>query len=140
MNEKEKLFVETINDLQKRLEARGEYEILGISSLLRKLLIDGNPLLHQINREHKLKVTFEVTIDENFYNKFKDGFPLPDFYSVQDGIDPQTSRPGKNSRSADLDGLLSTPMMLVNGKTYAVKDMVLFEANVTGELEVIGLL
>ncbi|MDA1330530.1 MAG: hypothetical protein DWG76_06775 [Chloroflexi bacterium] len=132
MNEKEELFIETIGDLKKRLESTNEYEILGISGLLRKLLIDNNPLVHQVNRNYKKKLDFEISVDQFFENLDKPGIPRPEMYFVQDGIDPETSRPGKASKSVGLQALLATPVMLIKEKVYSVKDIVKFEANVMG--------
>lgn len=46
------LLVETVADVQRRSEdpgARSRYELLGIAPLLRKLLIDGHPLLNTVS-------------------------------------------------------------------------------------------
>lgn len=128
----ENLFINTLKDLKNKLASADDYEILGISGLLRKLLIDGNPLAHQVNRQYKQKLEFEIGVDNNFDDFEKGKMSSLEFYSVQDGFDPKTSRPGKISRKVNLDAMLRTPLMLVNGRTYTVRDIILFEANIMG--------
>lgn len=56
------LFLETMADIAVRSQRRdlSRYQTLGLAPLLRKLLVDHNPLLHQVNRPHQLKLTFSA--------------------------------------------------------------------------------
>jgi hypothetical protein len=46
----EELFLNSIDDLQKRVTSGvPEYDVVGISSLLRKLLLDEKPLVHLLS-------------------------------------------------------------------------------------------
>lgn len=122
------LFLETLKDLEARITQQDPYTILGASALIRKLLLDDAPLVDQVNRQHRLKLTFEVTESQAQVP----GMPAPTFYSVQDGIDPATARPGKITKTVNRDQLLSYVLSVVEGRSYTLREIVLFEANVMG--------
>ena len=128
MDYAENLFLETLKDLEARVSARDPYTILGASALIRKLLLDDVPLVDQVNRKFTLKLSYEVTESGGFPH----GIPEPVFYSVQDGIDPETSRPGKRRKTVNRHQLLSYVLLKVEGKECTLRDIVLFEANVMG--------
>ena len=62
--DRDELFVRTLADLRRRLERgrQDEYEAMGIAGLLRKLLIDGQSLVDQVNRDRRLKITYRTTL------------------------------------------------------------------------------
>jgi hypothetical protein len=124
----EVLFLDTLRDLAARAVASDEYTILGASALIRKLLIDGSPLVNQVNRNYRLKLIFEISESQPSVP----GVPEPNVWSVQDGLDPETSRPGKPRKTVNRDQLLATVLGIVDGKPYSLREIVLFEANVMG--------
>lgn len=56
-------FLETLNDLEKSTNELHEYTLIRTSGLLRKLLFDSDPLIHQINRRFKLRIEFSIHND-----------------------------------------------------------------------------
>ena len=128
MSHIEALFLKTLGDLEERIASQDEYEILGASALIRKLLIDDHPLVDQVNREHGVKLTFAITAAR----KMPDGIPEPMVFSVLDGIDPDTAPPFLQRITASRDQLFASVLVRVNGQPYSLKDIVLFEANVMG--------
>lgn len=128
MSHVESLFLSTLHDLSSRIAGHDEYNILGASALIRKLLIDDFPLVDQVNRKYQLKLKFEISES----NPSIPGVPEPSFWSVQDGLDPETSRPGKPRKQVSRDQLFATVLAIVDGKPYSLRDIVLFEANVMG--------
>ncbi len=124
----ESLFVNTLRDLAARIADADEYSILGASALIRKLLIDGSPLVDQVNQGYRLKLAFEISDSKPSIP----GVPEPTFWSVQDGLDPETSRPGKPRKVVNRDQLLSAVLAVVDGRAYTLREIVLFEANVMG--------
>lgn len=55
------LYVETVDDLAHRSQNGGSaYTALGIAPLIRKLLLDDNRLVDAANRDHRLKLLFEI--------------------------------------------------------------------------------
>ena len=128
MTTTDSLFLNTLTDLATRAADSDEYTVLGASALIRKLLIDSSPLVDQVNRKHRFKLTFEISES----NPFIEGVPPPALWSVQDGLDPETSRPGKPRIKVNRDGLLSTVLAVVDGKSFTLREVVLFEANIMG--------
>jgi len=121
------LFLNTLKDIERRIELEDPYDILGCSALLRKLLIDEYPLVHQVNRERRLKLRFQIGLPLRFPPGLE-----PTAWSIQDGLDPATSVPGHATTTVDLDGFLAAKVLASEGKTYTVKDLVQFEANIMG--------
>lgn len=128
MNSVENLFLSTLDDLAARIISADEYTILGASALIRKLLIDDFPLVDQVNRQHRLKIAFEISESSPSIPSVPD----PTVWSVQDGLDPETSRPGKPRRTLSRDKLFSTVLAVVGGHSYTLREIVLFEANIMG--------
>ncbi|OGW33706.1 MAG: hypothetical protein A2X58_04160 [Nitrospirae bacterium GWC2_56_14] len=126
--QQEQLYLKTINDLEKRIADQDPYEILGSSAIIRKLFLDDHPLVDQINRECKFKLQFNVCLP----TPLPPGFPKPDIYSVQDGLDPATSRPGKQVSQLTRDQFFKVAVLAINGKEYTIRDVILFEANIMG--------
>ncbi len=127
--EPKELFLRTLDDLEKQLGSNDPYEILGISALIRKLFLDDNPLVDQVNRESRIKVEFCIAVS-NILNNPK--IPTPDFYSEQDGLDPDTAPPMFARQTVNRDKFFKTIVMLSEGKSYTVRDTIAFEANVMG--------
>ncbi len=124
----EKLFLDTLSDLEKRVASQDDYEVLGASALIRKLLLDEHPLVDQVNREYRIKLSFAVTAPR----QLPAGLPEPTFFSVQDGIDPDTAPPFLQPTTVPRDQLLAYVLLRINGQAYTLKDIILFEAHVMG--------
>jgi len=54
------LFLETLADLRRRSNPGPEYEVQQLAALLRKLLLDGQPLIDAVNRTRRLRIRFRV--------------------------------------------------------------------------------
>ncbi len=124
------LFLKTIEDIEKRLADTDPYEILLISGLIRKLFLDDFPLVDQVNRTHKFKLAFEITVPVNM----PENEPYPTFWTVQDGLDPDTAPPFKKRHTVTRDQFFQTVVSVINDHKYTVRDVVLFEANVVGAI------
>jgi hypothetical protein len=125
-NEIEKLFIRTLDDLQNKISSNDDYEILHISALLRKLLLDGEPLIHQVNRRYQKKITFHIGLplelnQTNYQN-----------WSIQDGFDPDTGRPGRPTDNVSVEGLLSAKVLKINDVLFTVVDLLKYEAHIKG--------
>ena len=60
----DELFLLTFEDLEERVTlGRGEYDALMSAWLLRKLLLDEQPLVHRANRSRRLKLKFRMYDD-----------------------------------------------------------------------------
>jgi hypothetical protein len=129
MTEAEVLFLRTLDDVGKRLTQSDPYEILFIAALIRKLFLDDFPLVDQVNRNHHVKIVFETTV---LHSDRSDGFPAPSFWTVQDGLDPDTCHPGRERYVASREQFFKTVVTIVDNHQYSVREIILFEANVMG--------
>jgi hypothetical protein len=128
MNESEILFIRTLEDIEKRLSETDPYEILLLSGLIRKLFLDNFPLVDQINKERRIKLAFEVTVPVSMPNNE----PYPTFWTIQDGLDPDTAPSFKKHYIVNRDQFFQTIVTIINDQRYTIRDIVQFEANVMG--------
>ncbi len=56
MDQIEEFFIRTLDDIASRINSDDPYEILGTSALIRKLFLDDNPLVDQVNRKYRMKI------------------------------------------------------------------------------------
>lgn len=123
--DREQLFIHTIQDIKERLASTDSYEILMIAALLRKLLLDAFPLVDQVNKSRRIKIKFIIN------NR-----PVPsdhhvDFWSIEDGLDPETSR-FQNPKEVNKDQLLGTAVLKIEEKTFTIKHVILHLAHIEG--------
>jgi hypothetical protein len=94
MTNQEKIFLNIISELKKRYENQTEYDILKASGLIRQLLVDSNPIIEQVNRKYKLKITYRVQerIKLPFERFNEDGTAWKPLYGIV-FITPQENSP-----------------------------------------------
>jgi hypothetical protein len=125
----EKLFLDTLRDLEAKIVSQTDYDILNASNLIRRLFLADSPaLVHQVNKNYRLGFRFQVAESRGTPK----GVPPPTFYSVQDGFDPDTAPPDAPRKLIKLDEFLGFPLGTVAQKPYTVRDVILFNANVMG--------
>ena len=135
MDNWEKLFLDTLDDLENRIRSNNPYEILGVSALIRKLFLDSYPLVDRVNRRHKVKIRFEVTEGKLLDTLARMGI-VPSIYSPLDGLDPHTSRPGKKRKLVGRDSFFKQKILVVDGRVFSIREIILFEANIMGGVHV----
>jgi hypothetical protein len=122
----ERLFLERCDQIARRTQSPQEIDLLDLPAALRQLLLDGPPLVHKVNRTHRLKLRFRVG---NFTMQ-------PDKFTVvlalEDGLDPDTGRPGRPVSEVDLDGFLAHKVIILRQASHSVADVIRFAANVAG--------
>jgi len=124
------LFLHTLKDLEDRSKSSDPYTILGISGLLRKLLLDDHPLLDQVNREFGHRLTFRVLESESVDQLKANGVI---YYDVVDGLDPDAPTSNKDI-FLDLkrDAFLKKLVAFSNGTPITIQDIIKYEANIGG--------
>lgn len=128
--DKDLLFIKTLEDIEKKMKSQDGYEIFMISSLLRKLLIDGYPLMDKVNQSRKVKVTFRIND-----RKLPLGDPTLTFYSMEDGFDPDTSVPHlRHPIEVDRGKLLKAEIMVIKGEVITIEDLIKFLCHVEGSV------
>jgi hypothetical protein len=125
------LFLETLADLRRRSNPGPEYEVQQLAALLRKLLLDGQPLVDAANRARRLPLRFRVYDGSPYQDLVLSSGPI--FYSLQDAFDPETVLVA-NARLAEVNrnGLLARGLVLLNGVWFSVADVVKYVAHVEG--------
>jgi hypothetical protein len=123
----DKLFLERSKEIEKLVQSNSEFDVLRLSAALRQLLLDSPPLIHEVNRDRRLKVSFEVgdfTIQPNAHTEV---------LFLEDGVDPETRRsPLLPRREVRLEGFLGHKMLYLKGKPHSVRDVITHGANVAG--------
>jgi hypothetical protein len=127
--DKDQLFLETISDLQSRVAAPDEYGMLRTAALLRQLLLDSPRLIDEVNRQRRLRVTFRVVDKDAYVQMVLDDGAI--FYSTEDGLDPNTAAFGQ-VKELNRDQFLKQPVMVVNGHTASVHDLIDQLAHIEG--------
>jgi hypothetical protein len=127
----EQLFIETLGDLERRVHpAPSEYEVLGAAALLRKLLLDDQPLVDHVNRGPRLRIRYTITDTTPIWQLA--GGPRPSYWSIQDGLDPETAMRPAQTVDVARDQLLSKVVMISGEREVTVRDVILFCAHVCG--------
>jgi hypothetical protein len=127
--EPERLFLATCTDLEGRITHLDEYGLLRAAGLLRQLLLDETRLIDVVNRKFRIKVAFLVMDRRsNMEMVAADG---AEFYSVEDGLDPSTARPG-TTIELTRDQLLKWKVMFVSGHYVTVHDLIDQLAHIEG--------
>jgi hypothetical protein len=127
LNEDEYLFIRILEDIEKRVGLTESYEILQISGLLRQLFVDGEPLVHKVNRTYRKNIRFEI-VDHHLSSLIREA----SFYTVQDGLDPMTAMDRNPLIQVGFDAFLSTTLIIVDQVEYSVRSVIKYQANVMG--------
>jgi hypothetical protein len=128
----DELFLRTLDDLEQRTLTNDEYEILMSALLLRKLLLDGTPLIDRVNTIQRLKIRFPMNGESPYERAVHE--LKPTYWSLEDGIDPNVNQPPGLSApiSATRDQLLARRVMFVRGSWVTVRDLIDQLAHIEG--------
>lgn len=126
MTEAEKLFIRRLNDLYDIIDSSNPHDALEIARILRQLLLDSYPLIHLINREHRLKILFTVAADNNLDN-FPPHLPQPEVHFTN-----PTESPSNNYRQCDLEKFLKIKIVRVREEFFTISDVINFLSNKGG--------
>lgn len=130
--EPERLFCRTLDDLAGRADSQDEYDVLFSAALVRKLLMDDEPLMHQVNRTHRLPVRFAFNGPTQYEEVVLSDGPV--FWSLEDALDPECDLPPGlvNRVDGKLDNFLARRVMRVQGHDVSVRDLVAQLAHIEG--------
>lgn len=117
----EKLFISTVQDLRYKIRANKEYHLIRACGLCRHLLLDGMPLLHQVNRKYKLPISFNI----------KDYTDAPLSYQYK-GSGGRTILPIGESKNVKLDDFLKTKIHFYGKNEFTVQEFILAGAHYYG--------
>lgn len=60
MPAQDRLLLETLRDIEQKIAGHSSYDLIRLSALLRHLLLDGRPLIDQVNGNYRLQLRFKV--------------------------------------------------------------------------------
>jgi hypothetical protein len=126
----DELFLLTLQDLEKRVPlGRGEYDALMTAGLLRKLLLDEQPLIDLANRPptRRMRIRYEI-VDQQ---------PPPGAHGwVPNGNLHPGAPTGGSMVSLSRDAFLARPVLVAFGETISVRELIKFMANIQGAVHV----
>jgi len=130
--EPDALFLATLRDLHGRSSALAvsEYDVLRSALLLRQLLLDSTPLAHQVNRDRHVPLRFRVNVRDPIWKIA--GTEPPAVWIRQDGFDPETALTASQVAELRLDPFLACVVMMIEGRDFTVRDVVMQTAHVLG--------
>jgi hypothetical protein len=132
----DRLFIETLDDLAERARWQSrEYDLLQSAGLLRKLLLDGSPLIHEVRGPGRPRPFFRIR------RRKPDTSGEPWWWI--DAIDPETTCTdvmAASPETMDLKGLLAAQMICLPQTHQAsgprvyetIRDLVRYHAHVSG--------
>ncbi len=109
----EELFVCTIKDLRSKIKSNKPYSLIRACGLCRHLLLDENPLIHQVNKKYKLPITFHI-------RDLKDA-PLSHTYIGHGG---RTILPIGDTKIVKLPEFLKTKVLHYGKHEFTVLEMI----------------
>ena len=126
------LFVETLDDVRRRSQdpgARSRYELLGIAPLLRKLLIDGRPLLNTVRAVRPEEPT-EFRIRQ--WSTREDGQNGEDLRCLLRLGGPELVGGVEDAALPKLKQFIGAKVGMAQGRPLTVREVVKYYANVEG--------
>ena len=120
---REELLVETIKDIQSKLSQPSHYNLLRAAGMLRQLFLDEIPLVHQINRDYRTQLKFQLI-------PFSDDLPEPPETHWCD-ISPDYGPP-LPTIECTLDQFLKTRCLKYNLQSFTVYDVITCCSHVLG--------
>ena len=129
----DELFLRTLEDLDGRTTVADEYEALLAAGLLRKLLLDEAPLVHQVNRYRRERIRFRINGETPLERTILADNPV--FWAIGDAIDPDAfaALPGISApMDAKLDQFLARTVMFARGERLSVGDLIKQVAHIDG--------
>ncbi len=122
---REGLFLDTIADLQAREGNPDRYGLIKASGALRLLLLDPEPLVHQVNRDYGVKLVF------TFHELPKAG--QENTIAGWTRLKRQVTRSDQSKgTTGGLDAFLAAGCLALYGKVLTVREVILTNANVKG--------
>jgi hypothetical protein len=118
------LFIDRCEQMAQLLASHKQVELLDLSAILRQLLFDAKSLVDTVNTK-PYKLRFHV----GMWRSDPSGTTLA---ALEDGLDPETSPPGKESTVVTRAQFASYPVVFFQGQRITVKDVIRYAANVAG--------
>jgi hypothetical protein len=126
--QQEDLYLKTIDDLKNRIRSNNPFDILSASANIRELFLDNPPLAELANEQYTSNFTFDVCLPA----PEPPGLSEPAESSIQEELDPDTSKPGWLTTRLPRDQFLKIVLVNINGKKYSIRDVVVSCVTIMG--------
>jgi hypothetical protein len=128
--EREDLFLRDFEELGECVSSADPYVLLRAAAIVRRLLLDGgNSLVEQLNRKHKLKLRYRISVPPPWPAEL----PKPAMMFLPDGLYPTDPMlPLWTTSDCTRDEFLATRVVEHDGDVVSVQELVKFLANVAG--------
>ena len=124
----EELFIRRYDDLVTGLGARDDYELLKVAAVLRQLLLDEQPLVHQANTTARLRLRVRVNAAHS-----PDDLPVkPSVHLMGLGLDPTSFTTAGGTEDLTIDQFLRCVLMTGDDVEVTVRDVIKHAANKAG--------
>jgi hypothetical protein len=120
------LFLERCKQVEILMQSHKEIDLLDLAAGLRQLILDGDSLIHQVNRDHRVRLAFVV-------GEFRS--PVDAYVtiaSLEDGLNPDTRPPGSPSKEVNLNGFIGHVVLYLNGHGHSVRDIIKHASDAAG--------
>jgi hypothetical protein len=131
------VFLRKVQDLESRTDVTrlaaaidADYEILMAAPLLRELIMGEPPLMHTVNRSRRLKIRFRVSYNLAYEQVVFADKPIS--YARGDGLYPGAAMPKDTIQEQTIDQFLREMVMVIQGETITVRDLIDYVANAAG--------
>ncbi|XYH94858.1 hypothetical protein ACMHYB_44625 [Sorangium sp. So ce1128] len=122
-DESERFLLDTLQDIETKLSLNSRYHLIRAAGLLRQLLLDGAPLVHRVNRKHRLRLRFRIM-------DLEDGPPVAPV-AYWRSLDPSSFPNGKTIET-DLEGLLRARVLDYQETHVTARNVIKACANAKG--------
>jgi hypothetical protein len=133
--DRDDLFLATIDDATNRVANRTTYDLLMAAGLLRKLLVDGQSLVHIANRTRHVRIRYRVN-DPKLAETREQLRSIvgedPVFHAVFDGLNPGIFAAPHAPVELTEGQFLALPVMFYRDVDFSIGDVIRFVANVSG--------
>jgi hypothetical protein len=126
------LFLRQFDELAGRASRGDPHDLYMAAGILRQLFLDGKPLVHQVNREHRLKLTYYIA-------KVPDEEPNPKRQTllrwaslIPHSTRHETSVDRRIPMHVSEAALMGTVCVVINDCPFTVRDMIKTAAHVMG--------
>ncbi len=128
--QQEDLYLKTIDDLKNRISSHNPFDILSASANIRELFFDDPPLVELASKPYTSNFTFAVCLPA----PEPPGLSEPATFSIQEELDPDTSRPGWPTTRLPREQFLKIDLVNINGKKYSIRDVVVSCVTIMGRV------
>jgi hypothetical protein len=131
----EELFIRRFDDLRVGLQARDDFDLLKVGAILRQLLVDEHPLVHQANTATRLKLRFRV----NASRLRADDLQVETMIHLMGlGLDSTAFVTSGDVEEMNIDQFLKVVMISGDDRNVTVLDVIKHAANKAGGIHFSG--